>query len=215
MEAPPPIPSEITNTYFRLQRKLQEIEAEIIQFTNLSIDTPGLDVLASKIETKLVFFRNLLTTEIASYGSMAHQLSEFEARLQDLEAEFFRQNSLSVNIHEDDDSENGSVCESCLNNDREVQIEAASEKSSAYEVPETLFEAVVPLSDAVHEPVMPPAGSEQAKPVPFDGEQEKTGGDRRWCRTVVVVMTTVSSVLTASFWSYFNSNSHEGPLTPT
>ncbi|KAI3731251.1 hypothetical protein L1987_62439 [Smallanthus sonchifolius] len=187
MEALQPTPSKITKTCSTLHRRLEEIDAQIIQFTNFPIDTPSLDLLAQQIQKKLGFIRNILNAEISSHGTKSYDISEIEERLTELEAKFYRSNVHPVNVDRSDESESdsGSVCESCLNND-------GDNVSSVCEAPEM----VVPPPEVLCE------------------AEISDGGKRRWWRTVAV-LTTVSAGLMVSFCNYLVSNQHEDFLTPT
>ncbi|KAI3712573.1 hypothetical protein L1987_71132 [Smallanthus sonchifolius] len=204
-------PTKTTNTYLKLHKLLHEIEALVTQFTDLPIDTPGLDLLTQVIVKKFVFFRNFLIHETVSYNSMPDDLSEIKQRLREHESEFHRSNLHPVSVHEDDDSDDGSVCESCLNYDREFQGDAASDASGVDEFPEMLYGYEVMVPDSPEDLTMPASDADEVEEAPL--LKEKSGKRRRkwWWRTVVILMP--ASVVLAV--SYFEKKQREGFLTPT
>ncbi|KAL7587912.1 hypothetical protein Lser_V15G35984 [Lactuca serriola] len=210
MEAPPPTQLKKTNTYLKLQQKLLEIEAEVIQFTNLPGDTLGLDHLAEQIEKKIAFFKNLLNAETVSHDSTSNDLSEIEGKLEEVEAEFFQSNSTIVNENDDSENSSGSVCEHCSNNEPQV---AGNENWKVYENSAMFYEAMMSPTEMFHKPVVPPSISEMIhevampprsdledrKEVSCDCEREQTGGCKKrpkrwWWRTLVVLMTVQTLV---------------------
>ncbi|KAL4574894.1 hypothetical protein LXL04_021734 [Taraxacum kok-saghyz] len=165
MEAPPATPLKITKTHLKLQKKLLEIEVEIIAFTNSPSDTLNLHRLAEQIEKKIAFLKNLITAENASHDSTSHDLSDIERRLEELEAEFHQSNSHSeshsVIMHEDDDSgsSSGSICR-CSSNEPQMKVDFGNEKWKVYENPAMLYDAIMqppppPPSEMFHKSVMP------------------------------------------------------------
>ncbi|KAI3517570.1 hypothetical protein L1887_16785 [Cichorium endivia] len=226
MDAVPRTPLKITKTYLKLQKKLLEIEAEVVQFTNLPTDTPGLEYLAEDIEKKIAFFKILLTAENASHDSTSHDLSEIEGRLDEVEAEFSQSNSPSAILYENDDSESSSVCEDCaIKNEPQVQREAVNDEWKVYENPTMLyevmlspseifhkavmsssemFEEAVQPSEMIHEAAIPPSCVEEpsyveeAIEVLFDCDREQSGGDKKQGRRWWRVLTVLVTVIVVS-----------------
>ncbi|KAK1415368.1 hypothetical protein QVD17_31149 [Tagetes erecta] len=187
-------PSKITKSRTTLQKNLQQIDADITQFTNLPIDTPSHDLLAQNIENKFGFIRTLLNAEIASHGMLPNDSLEIEEKIKELKAKFCGSNSLhSVNSETGSDfgSGSGSVCESCLNND---SVDEMSDFEGADHTEMMLYEVVVADAEKV----------------------ECSDGGKMWWWKMVVVWTMMSAGLMVTYFGMNqHQHQHEKFLTPT
>ncbi|KAA8539803.1 hypothetical protein F0562_026495 [Nyssa sinensis] len=131
----------MTKRYAILQKKLQELESELIQVFALPAETPCHHLLSDSIEQRFVFLKSLLSAEIASHPSNPHHLRHIAQRLTELETAFHDWDDYRTTALNDFDIVSTCSCtESCLNDDGECSPELGS---SVYEVPETFSEAVV------------------------------------------------------------------------
>ncbi|CAK9135159.1 unnamed protein product [Ilex paraguariensis] len=131
----------MTKRYAILQKKLQELEYELVQVFALPAETPCHQLLSEGIEQRFLFLTNLLSAEIASNPSKPHHLHHIAQRLTELETAFRDWDDYRISVV--NNFETGSICsctQSCLNDDGEVLGDLGS---PVYDVPETFYEAVV------------------------------------------------------------------------
>ncbi|KAF3433141.1 hypothetical protein FNV43_RR24243 [Rhamnella rubrinervis] len=112
----------MTKRYSILQKKLQELDSQLVNICSLQADPPITHrLLAQDFEQRLVFLQNLLSAEIASHPTKPHHLNHMSRRLQYIESTFRDWDSTGPTaLHHVDNASTCSCTESCLNDDGEV-----------------------------------------------------------------------------------------------
>ncbi|GJX23433.1 hypothetical protein Tco_0227878 [Tanacetum coccineum] len=79
----------MSKTHFLLQKKLHELESEFTHVSNYLLKTTsGPNLIINEFKHRLVFYRKLLTAEIAVHKIKPRYLDGFEKRLAELETSF-------------------------------------------------------------------------------------------------------------------------------
>ncbi|THG14250.1 hypothetical protein TEA_009233 [Camellia sinensis var. sinensis] len=114
--------------YAILQRKLEQLESDLLQVLSLPPETPCHQLLSEGIKQRFVFFTNLLSTELSSASSspshssktnyqlrhIANRLSQFESAFRDWD--HHQISSLAAPAS----AETCSCTESCVNDDGDM-----------------------------------------------------------------------------------------------
>lgn len=112
----------MTKSYSILQKKLQELDSQLVIICSLQADPPIIhQLLAQDFEQRLVFLKNLLSAEIASHPTKPHHLNHMSHRLDYIESTFRDWDTTGPTaLHHLDNASSCSCTESCLNDDGEV-----------------------------------------------------------------------------------------------